>query len=712
MPEDSGPHDDWQSVSVWHCDAQVPPPPSALLTPPSVLLASLPASPAGTAPFTASPEVAHALTTTTRAVARRRAGKEVSFGKGPQNIAGRYTLASTYPLGDAHAPALARRRAATLAEVASPSMCDSRHRAQMARASDTKPLKRRSWLALAVVIAVGIIAFSPALRAPFWLDDYAHISMVAGTYPAHRGPTELYDFVSSADRGVLIERGVLPWWTDPRLELRFFRPLASALLYFEHRLLGDAPGAMHAVSFAWWLAALFAAHALYRRLMPARVALIAAAIFALAPCHAVPIGWVANREVLLSLVFGALGLAAHVTFRSQGTKKHAALAGAWFAASLASGEYGFAFAGYVLAFELFRRGPIFGRVAALCTFAAPASLYAASRIALGYGTAGSGFYLDPIRQPLRFVAAAPARLTGLLLDGWLTAETDRWGDDLNSWALGVLLVVCAVVIAGPLIAAVRALPEEARASVKSLFLGSILALLPTLAVKSSMRLVGASVLGIAPLVAAVVAHAWLAPRVDGHCRVGVQLRWVAALLAFAHFVHAPLASWMASRNLNTTASEFAARAAWLRDRLSAAPSTEIIIARGGWQSALFGSLSIAPRRPLVARWRPLVMANHTLMLRRDAHTLELIIPHGRGFFPAGDEDLFRAYDAPLADGDETAIGGMRVTVLDAGTAGPARLRFVFDRPLEDASLTWLTELSDRYRALTPPAQGFGERLDP
>ena len=578
--------------------------------------------------------------------------------------------------------------------------------------SDTKRAARRERIALAAIVAVGLLALSPGLRAPFWLDDYAHISMVAGTYPGHRGPTELYDFVSSADRGVLIERGVLPWWTDARLELRFFRPLASASLYAEHLIFGSSAGAMHAVSVAWWLTAVLAARALYRRLMPARVALLATAFFALAPCHAVPLGWIASRTVVMSLALGALGLGAHVRFRERGLKRHAALAVGLFSASLASGEYGLAFGGYVLAFELFRAGAARRRLAALLTFAGPASASAAARAALHYGTAGSGFYLDPTREPLRFLAAAPRRVAVLLIDAWLTADADSWGAGASAWAVAAVVLATALALAGPLSRAARALADEPRNHAKWLILGSFIALVPTLAVTASMRLVGASVLGLAPAVAALIEHGWFGASPAPPDRRTQHLRAAAALMAFAHLVHAPVGTWIAARQFHATATAFARRARWLREHIGDAPDAEVIVARGDWQSALFGSLAIAPGRPPIARWRPLVMGGHALLLRRDDRTLDAIIPHGRGFFPAGREDLFRGDDAPLVTGDEITIPGLRVTLLDAGVAGPARLRFVFDRSLEDRSLTWITELSDSYREAPPPAPGFGTRLDP
>src|SRR5205814_1201042 len=119
-----------------------------------------------------------------------------------------------------------------------------------------------------------------------------------GNFPGERSPFNLYDFVNDADRAALLERGTLPWWTDPHLKLRFFRPLSSALIWAEHRVLGDGTFPLHVHSFLWWCAVVIAARALFQRVLAPRAAMLATIVFALAPCHALPIAWLANREAL------------------------------------------------------------------------------------------------------------------------------------------------------------------------------------------------------------------------------------------------------------------------------------------------------------------------------------------------------------------------------------------------------------------------------
>ena len=195
----------------------------------------------------------------------------------------------------------------------------------------------------------------------------------------------------------------------------------------------------HLHSFGWWCLATLAAWALFSRLLAARPALLATAIFALGPWHVLPIAWLANREVLLSLSFGLTALLAQLRLRDEGRLRHAAIALLGYTLAFASGEYAFCLGGYVLAAELVvKRGTLFSRAARLLPYALPAAGYLVVRHIGGYGTYASAFYADPISEPLKTLMLAPQRLSLLLAEGWLTLGTDAWGTTAAKW-----LVACA-----------------------------------------------------------------------------------------------------------------------------------------------------------------------------------------------------------------------------------------------------------------------------
>ncbi len=158
------------------------------------------------------------------------------------------------------------------------------------------------------------------------LDDFLHAAMLRGTFPVARHPLDLYNFVDDSDRAILLERGLLPWWSHPELTIKFFRPLSSGLLWADHVLLGDAALPRHLHSYVWWVLGVLAAAALFRRSFSPRVAWTATFAYAAAPCHAMPLAWVANREALVSLAFGITGLVVHARFRERGRALDALIA--------------------------------------------------------------------------------------------------------------------------------------------------------------------------------------------------------------------------------------------------------------------------------------------------------------------------------------------------------------------------------------------------
>ena len=128
-------------------------------------------------------------------------------------------------------------------------------------------MTRRSWTAgflLLGILAAGGAVNRAAVRATFAMDDFAQRAMIEGKLTPRRGPFNLYDLVADDNRAALLDRGVIPWWSDPHLTVRFLRPLPSLCVWLDHRLFGNESFGPHVLSFLWWAAAVLAAHVLYR----------------------------------------------------------------------------------------------------------------------------------------------------------------------------------------------------------------------------------------------------------------------------------------------------------------------------------------------------------------------------------------------------------------------------------------------------------------
>ncbi len=565
---------------------------------------------------------------------------------------------------------------------------------------------------MAALVVAGAILFAPSLGSPFLLDDYIHQSMVSGTFPGNRGPLDLYNFVDDDNREAMIDRGLIPWWAASRLTIHFFRPLSSALLWADHRLF-DEPLVPHLESLAWWLALVFAVRSLYRRRLAPRPALVATAIFALAPCHALPLAWLANREVLLSLTFSVLALIQLDAWRDDQRLFLPVAAAAFFALGMAAGEYGLTGGAYVLTAELRRRDASpRRRTAGVLTFALPAAAYLALRAQAHCGSRGTGFYLDPLRVPLAFLAAAPRRLSLLMAEAWFSFDTETVNADTP--VIGVIALVAGIVV---LIAVLRRplrrRSEREQSLAASMLPGSILALTPLLAVAPSPRLAGAALLGMAPCIALFLDEVWFssptgAPPASWLDRAAGT---AAMVLGFAHLVHGPATGWLIGREFARSAEVFAANAAALHFRLGDTSKSEVVVMRalGG---SFFLPFALDPRGAGPPRWTILAQTGHVLAQRRGPRTLELAVPKGQGLFPRGHDNLFRAADNPIAVGDRVKIPGVEITVLDVDEGGPRSARYECDRDLDLPTLTWIHEARSGCEPAPPPALGFGQPYAP
>lgn len=588
----------------------------------------------------------------------------------------------------------------------------------MSRVPRFETLKgRRRHLPFLGVVLLGLAIFSPAIRAPLFLDDYLHVAMVEGTFAGKRGPFELYDFVDDGDRSALAAGGLLPWWSHPELTIRFFRPLSSALLWGGHRLFAHHALPLHLHSLAWWLAAVLAVRALYARLFSERATLLATAIFALSPCHALPLAWLANFETLVALAFGALGLSRQLTFRSEHRVKDAALAAACFSLSLlGGGEYALAFGGYVLALEIalrrrreLRAPTSLEHVFGVLPFAVPAAAYLVARTALRYGARGSGFYTDPLHDPLGFVRSAPDRVVALLADSWLTLGSERWLPGYQRWLLATLVLAIAVALVSPIRRAIGALAPERAVAGRMLLWGSLLALGPTLAVVPAFRLLGVSMIGVAATTGLLLDFVWFAAEKPAPPRAAALGSLAAIVLAFAQLVHGPVTAFLASRIHRRDGEVFALRAAWTRAVLREPTRADVAILRG-MAGSFFLPYALDPQGRPPLRWRLLAHAGHVLALRPEEKTIELVASENRSLYPIGEQNLYRDRGSPLHEGDVVRAPGMTVTILEVGPAGPRRARFVFDEAPEAS--TWIAEELAAPTSIELPAVGQGAPFDP
>ena len=293
-----------------------------------------------------------------------------------------------------------------------------------------RSLLDRRFMPLGAVLA-SLALCAPTLASGLIADDYIHqlILRGAGALPAYQQHwSALFGFVTDHNRSALIGEGVLPWWADPELRIAFFRPVAALTHLLDAQLWPDSPWRMHLHSFAWSALALFAAYGLYLRVFAisasgptssaralARLSLL---FYALEPTRAVAVGWIANRNTLVSLSLSLAAVCLHLDDLIKPRLSRKIASPVLLALAVLAGEGGVSGLAFLLAAALVLDTRPRGRalLALAPHFAAAAGLVALGS-ALGYGIDGSDGYLDPRRDLLGYIVAFPARALALISAG-------------------------------------------------------------------------------------------------------------------------------------------------------------------------------------------------------------------------------------------------------------------------------------------------------
>ncbi|WNG44774.1 hypothetical protein F0U60_12260 [Archangium minus] len=543
----------------------------------------------------------------------------------------------------------------------------------------------------------------------FALDDYIHLLIFEGQWPLG-SPFDLFRFAGGSPEGMrrIVQEGPYPWWTLPELKISFWRPLSSALAVLDHRLWGRNALGYHLHSLAWYLGVVALLGALLRRLLPGSLVALALLLFAVDEAHLLPVGWIANRNALVSTVLALGGLWMHLEWREARRPWALPLSVSALAASLTAGESALGVFAYLLAYELFgARGTTGERLRAIAPAAVLALVYLGVYKALGYGAYGSNMYLDPVGEPGRYLVAALGRVPALI-GGLLGVPVDLWGLSADSRPVLVGLGLGGLALLVFLLrSAWSGLSEEERRHCRWLGAGALLSLLPVASSMPMGRLLFVPSLGASVLLAVVLLHAWRS-RKQGWRPRGVVV--AGAVLALMNLVLAPL-SWPAMSMMIRQLGETTARTAQeLRRELDPArlPSQRVVIL----DARDLGTVLYTPvmwalqgqERPR-SWWMLSLVQESPIVTRTGPASLALEMPRGGHFLTSDAEQSVRGPEFMLETGAQVSLEGMRVTVLAADAQGPTRLGFDFDTPLEDPSLVFLHWREGALRQLVPPPEG-------
>lgn len=536
-------------------------------------------------------------------------------------------------------------------------------------------LSRRACVALAV--AVGVLLVLRSIGTGLLGDDW--FQMAAVHYFA---PWDLFRFWDGHPAELLarIRSGELPWITDPRARMAFFRPLASLTHFVDYRFWPSHPVLMHLENVAWY-ALLVALVGTAYRVLQGRTAIagLAALAYAMDYVHGPSVAWIAERNALMAAVFATLVLLSYHRYREG--RGGAVVPIALFVAGLLCSEAASEVLGYLVAYAAFLDGASRRRrLFALLPYVAITLSWWAMTRALGYGVAHTGLYLDLLANP-RGVVLLPARMAGLVLiqlglpgGGFLPVLPLG---AVVAWQLAFLLASAVVLV------------WAARRDRRTAFwlAGGTLSLVPACAAIPHARLLLIPSIGL--VVAALLALAQLLAR-RGKA-------WTALKVAAA-----PIgAVWLLALFVDALWLPFVGLAFPARARLIAARSNQdaIVVDARGWFGVASRFDEQPGRRPRSAT--QLASARRLDIERPGPRTLELRARGGLSG-PAG-----RTYHpGPFRRGTRVRSRRCTISVVDVAPDGePTAVRYAFDRPLEDPSLAWFVESAHGFVPYRPPPVG-------
>lgn len=541
-------------------------------------------------------------------------------------------------------------------------------------------------------LLVALLLCASALLLDFYNDDWLVRVVVQGRAPgSDPHPLRLYEFMASEPQvRRYIHEGMLPWWSDPQLKIRFFRPLSSLLMWVDHRVL-VTPLLAHLHSLAWFVLYLLAARRIIDRVLSPRAARWALWTLCLAGYHAGTVLWPSARNGLCASTVALLALRTHLDDRLDDRSVRSLRVAALFALSLLFAETALGLVPMLLAVEAFAvRKPFAERVRAVAPTALLAVAYLIAYSKLGYGVAGAGGYIDPIREPMQFLRALPGRWMTLVAEALVGAASEITlvvpGAMVVTGALGAVALALAVY------ALHRTRGDRPHRYAEAIALGSLFALVPTVG-----GILGGRLLALAGVGAALA----LGALAD------------AAMARRKRRLLAPLAVVMVIGVLSRLGQGAAQFKASTEERLigrrpvTACPADadRALVEAGDPGVAIAWSIAASEWPGFRGRLRVLSMdpVDH-VVTRLSEQTIEVRRVHGAlatSFFA----QVYRRAELPFREGERVDAGDAQLVMRDVIGGRPGRVEVTFARPFAGRETCLLRWRGGRLEAFDPPSFG-------
>ncbi len=567
------------------------------------------------------------------------------------------------------------------------------------------------------VAAIASVLLLPSLWTDWYLDDWlqqAELLGLSGLDDAG-GPLARLDVSNEPGQNpAMMDRGLASWWMKPEATNDFFRPLSSMALVLDSVLAPGKAWSAHLHSLAWLALLLSVAALAYRRFLGAgSVAGLAALLYAVDEARGSTASWVANRDGLISAVFGLLTLMAHDRWRKEGAVGMALLGPGLLAAALFSAEGAIGTTAYLCAYAVFLDGGSRARrFGSLLPYVAVSIAWKAIHRSLGHGISHTYVYLDPVAEPGSFLQALIERWPLFVADQFFSLPIQVWM--VLSFPLNLLYSALAFGLVAVL--AVALLPVLRRSALARFWAaGSLLAMIPLCAGLTLDRGLTLAAFGGAALVAMALASWGFSPAGRGSEPHQVLPGWRRRLGSFWVFVHlivAPLLMLAAPFELAFVNRAFVDP---FEEAVPKEPSVteQTVVFVNGIESSIWciPMMRAVRGEPEPRAVRLLAPSMYQVEVERtDVDSLLLRVP--QGYHSVAADQGFRRPEDTFPVGSKVRIQGMTAEIMEHNDKGLASaVAFHFDVPLDDPSLVWRYSGVDGVRPFSLPPMGESVTLE-
>ena len=566
------------------------------------------------------------------------------------------------------------------------------------------------WLPLWIG-AIAVVVTISSLTGGLISDDYHHCLVMKDPDNPDQFLQSKYDLfrfmASSEHNSYLTDRGVLPWWTDTSIKGGFWRPVTSMTHLLDYTLWPNTPALMHAQSILWYALLCVTVTVFYRKIIPGGwVAGFAALLYAISETHAIPVGFLSNRNALLAAFFGVLTLIAHDNWRKHKNKVAAITAPIFLFLSLLSAEAGISTCAYLAAYMFFLDDSKWHkRIFSMLPYVAVVILWRIAWSYLDYGGANVGIYVDPINEPIRYIKRLPAFIAFFLTGQFTLLPSVSY---IFMYPATLRTVTrCATIFLTILLLVLLPLLRRGRTS-RFFAAGMLLSLLPLCAAFPCNRMLIFTSIGALGLIGQLIATVF-----SKTCRIQTIRLWripavvLATVMLIIHLFLSPVVLALHSAMpIGPDTSQKILGQPPFTDPDIAECDLVIVNPPDTLPCCYIPLILQCQDRPIPKNLRILTSSILQPVTIHRSDKYSLIVQPKHGFMAWAFDQLFRRPENGFRIGEKVELTGVTVEITElTGDGRPAAAAFTFDVPLEDETLRWLQWKNWHFEPFVPPDVG-------